>query len=78
MPDPDIGANTALNKLAPRPSPGVDWGHIVIGGLAVLAPAELHYLMGLPWDTLAPSAAATITGALTIANELLPLLLGKS
>ena len=47
----------------------MDWKHFVIGAVAALAPAEIHYLLGVDWAAVTPAYAAVITGILQMVNE---------
>ena len=47
----------------------MDWKHFFIGAVAALAPAEIHYLLGVDWAAVTPAYAAVITGILQMVNE---------
>ena len=49
----------------------MDWKHLVLSGVMVLLPVEVHFLMGVDWTQLAPAYASTIVGVLQFANEIL-------
>src|SRR5579872_4490457 len=74
---PERGGRPAgPRKLLPSPAEHygrmtmkMDWKHIALGLIGVVIPPAIHFLAGVDWNSLGPTWATAILGALQLGNE---------